>query len=94
MVSEVNAANGWSVVIHVDGASGAFVAPFLYPDLEWDFRLKNVASINVSGHKYGLVSRAPQPRVMGLGGSLGCRLAALYTCRRASLPGSAALQQR
>jgi glutamate decarboxylase len=42
--------------IHVDAASGGFVAPFAYPDLKWDFRLKHVASINVSGHKYGLVS--------------------------------------
>ena len=41
--------------MHVDGASGAFVAPFLDPDLEWDFPLPRVASINASGHKYGLV---------------------------------------
>lgn len=41
--------------IHVDGASGAMVAPFIDPDLEWDFRCKNVWSINTSGHKYGLV---------------------------------------
>ena len=41
--------------MHVDGASGAFVAPFIDPDLEWDFRLPRVASINASGHKYGLV---------------------------------------
>ena len=40
--------------MHVDGASGGFVVPFLHPDLEWDFRLPRVASINVSGHKYGL----------------------------------------
>ena len=39
----------------MDGASGAFVWPFLYPDSEWDFRLEQVRSINVSGHKYGLV---------------------------------------
>jgi glutamate decarboxylase len=43
------------VPIHVDGASGGFVAPFLQPDLEWDFRLPRVQSINASGHKYGLV---------------------------------------
>jgi glutamate decarboxylase len=43
------------VPVHVDGASGAFVAPFLDPDLVWDFRLPRVASINASGHKYGLV---------------------------------------
>ena len=39
----------------MDGASGGFVAPFLQPDLEWDFRVPRVASINTSGHKYGLV---------------------------------------
>jgi glutamate decarboxylase len=43
------------IPIHVDGASGAFVWPFLYPDSMWDFRLEQVRSINVSGHKYGLV---------------------------------------
>jgi glutamate decarboxylase len=46
---------GLDVQVHVDGASGAFVAPFIDPDLEWDFRLPRVASINTSGHKYGLV---------------------------------------
>ena len=46
---------GLDVPVHVDGASGAFIAPFVDPDLEWDFRLPRVASINVSGHKYGLV---------------------------------------
>jgi glutamate decarboxylase len=46
---------GIDVPVHVDGASGAFIAPFLDPDLEWDFALPRVASINTSGHKYGLV---------------------------------------
>jgi glutamate decarboxylase len=46
---------GIDIPVHVDGASGAFVAPFLDPDIEWDFRLPRVASINASGHKYGLV---------------------------------------
>ena len=46
---------GLDVPIHVDGASGAFVAPFLEPEIEWDFRLPRVKSINTSGHKYGLV---------------------------------------
>ncbi|MBA2274392.1 MAG: glutamate decarboxylase [Actinobacteria bacterium] len=46
---------GIDVPIHVDGASGGFVAPFLDPDLHWDFRLPRVQSINASGHKYGLV---------------------------------------
>ena len=41
--------------LHVDAASGGFVWPFLYPDSEWDFRLEQVRSINVSGHKFGLV---------------------------------------
>ena len=45
----------WNVPIHVDAASGGFVAPFIYPEIEWDFRLKWVKSINASGHKYGLV---------------------------------------
>ncbi|MCC5951307.1 MAG: glutamate decarboxylase [Acidimicrobiia bacterium] len=49
------AAGGPDVPIHVDAASGGFVAPFAYPDLAWDFRLPRVASINTSGHKYGLV---------------------------------------
>lgn len=43
------------VSIHVDAASGGFVAPFVNPSLVWDFRLPKVISINVSGHKYGLV---------------------------------------
>jgi glutamate decarboxylase len=43
------------VPVHVDAASGGFVAPFLSPDLEWDFRIPRVQSINASGHKYGLV---------------------------------------
>src|SRR5215216_6295760 len=46
---------GLDVPLHVDGASGGFVWPFLYPHSEWDFRLERVRSINVSGHKYGLV---------------------------------------
>jgi glutamate decarboxylase len=54
-LAELNHRTGWDVGIHVDGASGAFVAPFLSPDLEWDFRLPLVRSINASGHKYGLV---------------------------------------
>jgi len=49
-----NAENDLDVPVHVDAASGGFVAPFLHPDLEWDFRLPQVKSINVSGHKYGL----------------------------------------
>jgi glutamate decarboxylase len=43
----------WHLGIHVDAASGGFVAPFATPDLKWDFRLENVVSINASGHKQG-----------------------------------------
>jgi glutamate decarboxylase len=46
---------GLDIPLHIDGASGGFVWPFLYPDSPWDFRLERVRSINVSGHKYGLV---------------------------------------
>jgi glutamate decarboxylase len=55
LLDKVQAEKGIDVPIHVDGASGGFVAPFLQPDLEWDFRVPRVASINTSGHKYGLV---------------------------------------
>jgi len=46
---------GLDIPIHVDGASGGMIAPFLQPDLVWDFRLERVHSISTSGHKYGLV---------------------------------------
>ncbi|MCX4478410.1 glutamate decarboxylase [Streptomyces cellulosae] len=46
---------GLDIPVHVDGASGAMIAPFLDEDLVWDFRLERVASVNTSGHKYGLV---------------------------------------
>jgi glutamate decarboxylase len=46
---------GLDVPLHIDAASGGFVWPFLYPESEWDFRLDRVRSINVSGHKFGLV---------------------------------------
>lgn len=49
------AATGTDIPVHVDGASGAMVAPFLDPGLMWDFQLERVASINTSGHKYGHV---------------------------------------
>jgi glutamate decarboxylase len=52
---ELKRAHGLDVPLHIDGASGGFVWPFLYPHSEWDFRLEQVRSINVSGHKYGLV---------------------------------------
>ena len=49
------AASGLSVPVHVDAASGGFIAPFIQPDLVWDFRLERVVSIQASGHKFGLV---------------------------------------
>jgi glutamate decarboxylase len=54
-LDELAAGGGPDVPVHVDGASGGFVAPFVQPDLVWDFRLPRVHSINASGHKYGLV---------------------------------------
>jgi glutamate decarboxylase len=54
-LDRLQADSGLDVPIHVDAASGGFVAPFLDPDLVWDFRLPRVQSINASGHKYGLV---------------------------------------
>jgi glutamate decarboxylase len=53
-LDKLQAEKGLDIPIHVDGASGAFLAPFLDPDLLWDFRLPRVKSINASGHKFGL----------------------------------------
>ncbi|MBB6459281.1 glutamate decarboxylase [Flammeovirga kamogawensis] len=50
-----NKEKGFETPLHIDAASGGFVAPFIHPDLKWDFRLPLVKSINASGHKYGLV---------------------------------------
>jgi glutamate decarboxylase len=54
-LDQLQADTGLDVPVHVDGASGAFIAPFIDPDVVWDFRLDRVQSINASGHKYGLV---------------------------------------
>ncbi|HEX7661782.1 MAG TPA: glutamate decarboxylase [Pseudonocardiaceae bacterium] len=54
-LDELRDRTGLDIPVHVDGASGAMIAPFLDPELIWDFRLPRVASINTSGHKYGLV---------------------------------------
>jgi glutamate decarboxylase len=54
-LDDYQASTGTNVPVHVDAASGGFVAPFIDPDLVWDFQLPRVASINTSGHKYGLV---------------------------------------
>jgi glutamate decarboxylase len=53
-LDKLQADQGLDIPIHVDGASGAFLAPFCAPDIEWDFRLPRVKSINASGHKFGL----------------------------------------
>jgi glutamate decarboxylase len=55
LLLQVKSERGLDIPLHVDGASGGFVWPFLYPDSPWDFRLEQVHSINVSGHKFGLV---------------------------------------
>lgn len=54
LLDEYEAKTGNNVPIHVDGASGAFVAPFATPKLVWDFKIPRVVSINTSGHKFGL----------------------------------------
>ena len=51
LLEQKNRMEHLSVGIHVDAASGGFVAPFICPELVWDFRLSLVHSINVSGHK-------------------------------------------
>ena len=53
-LDKLQADTGLDIPIHVDGASGGFLAPFCAPELEWDFRLPRVRSINASGHKFGL----------------------------------------
>jgi len=53
-LDQLQAETGLDIPVHVDGASGGFLAPFCDPDLLWDFRLPRVHSINASGHKFGL----------------------------------------
>ena len=55
VLDKIEESTGLDIPIHVDGASGGMIAPFLQPDLVWDFRLERVASISTSAHKYGLV---------------------------------------
>ena len=54
-LDEIQASTGLDINIHVDAASGGMIAPFIQPELEWDFALDRVHSISTSGHKYGLV---------------------------------------
>ena len=69
-LDKLAADGGPDIPVHVDAASGGFVAPFLDPDLVWDFRLPRVASINASGHKYGLVYPGLVFHVNYLGGTM------------------------
>ncbi|QSR88112.1 glutamate decarboxylase [Methylacidiphilum caldifontis] len=55
VVKDFSITKGIKIPLHIDAASGGFVAPFIHPELKWDFQLPFVESINVSGHKYGLV---------------------------------------
>ncbi|MFZ0565831.1 MAG: glutamate decarboxylase [Chlamydiales bacterium] len=55
LLLKIKKTRGWDIPLHVDGASGGFVFPFTQPKTVWDFRLEQVKSINVSGHKFGLV---------------------------------------
>lgn len=54
-LDDLQAQTGLNIPIHVDAASGGFVAPFIQSDIIWDFRLDRVKSINTSSHKYGMV---------------------------------------
>ncbi|TID30932.1 hypothetical protein CANINC_000454 [Pichia inconspicua] len=56
LLDEYEEETGIWIPIHVDGASGGFIAPIIYPDLKWDFRIDRVMSISTSGHKFGLVT--------------------------------------
>lgn len=56
LLDDIQKESGLDVKIHVDGASGGFVAPFVYPHLKWDFQIDRVVSINTSGHKFGLTT--------------------------------------
>ncbi len=53
-LDQIEKETGLDIPIHVDAASGGFIAPFIQPEEVWDFRIKRVKSINASGHKYGL----------------------------------------
>lgn len=53
-LDKIQAEKGWDIPVHVDAASGGFIAPFVEPEIVWDFRLERVISINASGHKFGL----------------------------------------
>ncbi|KAL0575222.1 glutamate decarboxylase gad1 [Marasmius crinis-equi] len=55
LLDQLQKDTGLDIPIHVDGASGAFIAPFAYPSLKWSFDVPRVVSINTSGHKFGLV---------------------------------------
>ncbi len=55
LLGRLRSERGLEVPMHIDAASGGFVWPFLYPEEVWDFRLESVRSINVSGHKFGMV---------------------------------------
>ena len=55
LLAECTSQRGWHIPLHIDAASGGFLMPFSQPELEWDFRLPGVRSINVSNHKFGLV---------------------------------------
>jgi glutamate decarboxylase len=55
LLTRMESEQGWHIPLHIDAASGGFIVPFSEPELEWDFRLASVRSINVSNHKFGLV---------------------------------------
>jgi len=54
VLDSIEKKSGYDIPIHVDGASGAFIAPFIQKDIKWDFCIPRVKSINASGHKFGM----------------------------------------
>ena len=53
-LDEYQEKTGLDIDLHVDAASGGFLAPFCAADIRWDFRISRVKSISASGHKFGL----------------------------------------
>jgi glutamate decarboxylase len=53
-LDQLHKSKGLDIDMHIDAASGGFLAPFMAPEIVWDFRLPRVKSISSSGHKYGL----------------------------------------
>jgi len=73
--------HGLDIPMHIDAASGGFIAPFVHPSVVWDFRIPRVKSINASGHKFGLAAQLRMDRLARGTGSSG------RTCLQREVPG-------